>query len=308
MTAALATRLRRLDPAVARTQTALLAALHGLRAGDSVIEARAADDKAPATAVRFESWIGPISLSLAGASDSIAAAQSLARVEPLLQAVERALRIELAPAGFESAHAPSPVSLTLRWAGEELRLSVRADAPLAPASNPPPPLSPALAAAAIPCRVQLEAPALTPAALAAIAPGDLALIPARPQARLTFNLSAFTVALDLASLKLTVTAAEPRLQETRLDSLAPSTDPADSAPADLTPDLANTPLPVTIALDSVTAPLGRIAALRPGSVLDLAAGPGGSLPARLEVGGRTIATGELVAVGDAYGFLVAQVA
>jgi flagellar motor switch protein FliN/FliY len=62
-------------------------------------------------------------------------------------------------------------------------------------------------------------------------------------------------------------------------------------------------VPLVIELENTTVPLERLQGLREGAVLPLDAGAG-ALTARVLAGGRPIARGTLVAIGDGYGILI----
>lgn len=62
-------------------------------------------------------------------------------------------------------------------------------------------------------------------------------------------------------------------------------------------------VPLTIELERTEVPLSRIQALQEGAVLALPGGEG-RLAVRVLAGARTIATGQIVAIGDAYGVLI----
>ena len=78
------------------------------------------------------------------------------------------------------------------------------------------------------------------------------------------------------------------------------TEPADIAPLD--PALR---LPLTVEIAGGSAELGLLTSLAAGSVVPLGIA-GATLPVTLSVGDNAIATGELVAIGDAYGVLVTR--
>ena len=85
--------------------------------------------------------------------------------------------------------------------------------------------------------------------------------------------------------------------------LAPETSPAEAAP--IAP--ADLPVSLRVMLGEVSLPLSELARLRPGSTVVLG-GPARDAAAILLAGERPIATGRLVAVGEAYGLLIEHLA
>jgi len=81
------------------------------------------------------------------------------------------------------------------------------------------------------------------------------------------------------------------------------TAPADASPPGTAP--AEVPVTLTVELGRVNLPLGRLAALRPGDVLELGRHP--REPVELTSGGRLVARGELVQVDTELGVRVTQV-
>ena len=77
--------------------------------------------------------------------------------------------------------------------------------------------------------------------------------------------------------------------------------------AQAAPDLAALTVPTTVEIDGGGLTLERLAALGPGSVVAIPGASGGVLPVRLLAGGKRVASGELVAVGDGYGVLITAV-
>jgi len=150
----------------------------------------------------------------------------------------------------------------------------------------------------LPMVVNIAGPLLPSFEMAALAPGDLLLLSV--DAPVTLGTAERTAhgRLTPAPLRMRVLSISDLSPETPM-SIEPDT-------AAATPDgstMANHPIPLMVELASITVPLSTLSGLAPGSVLSL--GPAGeSLPVRLTVGGRAVAIGELVAVGEGYGVLI----
>lgn len=307
--APLLSRLPRLDPTPARLRTRAIAALHGgeLPGGSrSCARLASADERAYARAwLRCESWAGPIHIApLVGVTTPDAAdlCAALGPLEPLLALAERALRVELAPGAVEAELSQSVVVLALGTGRDPLLLlALEPDCALQPA--PAPARAPTHLLVPVRAELRLRPPALTAAQLATLAPGDLMLLAAEQQAELRLPTPAPAIhgRYDLRSATLRVHAALS--QETSM-TLTQDDDPEAAAPVLDAAALAALDVPVTVALEPLNLPLASLAALQPGSVLECPAAGGASLPVRLLVADRTVATGELVVVGDAYGVLI----
>lgn len=89
---------------------------------------------------------------------------------------------------------------------------------------------------------------------------------------------------------------EPETAATPTPEVAP---PAGAAPA-AEPRFV---VPLSVVLEESQVPLARLQGLQEGAVLPLGASAG-SIPVKLLAGGRALATGTLVAIGDGYGVLI----
>ncbi|MEY2742489.1 MAG: hypothetical protein RIS21_857 [Planctomycetota bacterium] len=89
----------------------------------------------------------------------------------------------------------------------------------------------------------------------------------------------------------------------RFEDMVPTTGSSASAPnLDLVMDL---PIPVSVRIGAVRKTISEVLSLQPGSVIDLER-PAGE-PVDLFVNDRLVARGEVVVVGDRYGFRVTEI-
>lgn len=286
-------RLPRLAPGAARLRTGLLAALDGLAAGGETFAARFEPAPPEGGWIVCESSPGLVLLRLTSA-DPLGAAAALGAAEPLILAIERALGIELAPVGSVARLALDAIAIAV--GNGRAWLAVAPGVALAPPSRTAP-MPPAFSAMRVPLPIRFAALALARADFAALGPGDLLLSCASAAVTLRAGDRTIHARLTAPPLRARIEAVT-RSPETSmtLDAPPPAMPPPDAGMGDF-------PVPVTIALDGVTLPLATIAGLAEGSVIELGRA-GASLPVRLMVGEQLVATGELVAVGDAYGVLV----
>ena len=300
--AALSTRLPRLDPARSRLQTLLFAAIDGVLAGDLVLHAHVADG-APVAVVGFDTPHGAVELSPLiadgavpllvaddGAPDAVAAVDALARIEPLVVAIERALGVALRPV---SVTAPT-LALRLRVdaldAGGTIRHAVTLG--IADAGDFAPQPRPLDRDRAERLRTRwtlhLAGPRLATSQLAVLAVGDIVLAGQRELVGAVHSAGRVIPARFRA--------------DTATLTIADQQGPTMTDVPNLDPDLR---LAVTIVVDGGTASLGDLTRLVPGSVLPLGIA-GATLPVTLNVGGDAVAAGELVAIGEAYGVLITR--
>lgn len=293
--AAFHARLPRVAPPVAFLRNALLAALDGAELNGVAIEASAAESSLEGAWIVFDTEPGRVLLRLSG-PDPLAAADALGRHEPLLAAIEAALGLELIPTAIVRHPAPDSVVIAL------VHNCTRAWLAAAPslAITPPPSrrARAGLATIELPVAVRIGGAALGRADLAALTVGDMLLLPADAPATLSS-------ASRTAHGRLSAAPAHLRVLSVGHPCLEISMPPEPELPSAAPPGaaFADHPIPITVELDAITIPLSTLSGLAPGSVLPLGA-TGTSLPVRLSVGGRAIATGELVAVGEGYGVLI----
>ena len=302
--AALATRLPRLDPQYAALQTLLLAAIDGTTAGNLVLRAKpAAPDNAPA--IRFATPSGevemvpllvdgtvPMLLGDDDRPDAVAALATLAGLEPLIAAVERCLGVAFRPSGVgRSAHPLRQHVEAYDAAGivdHAVTLGFAADATFTP--QPPPPRFTAATGRLITgFGFTAPGPILTRRRIEALGVGDLLLVGGRTLAgSIGSGGRRWFAQLTPAAATVTITQGTDRMSDVE-----------DRSP-DLDPDLR---LALSLRIDGGSVSLAELTRLAPGSVLPLGI-PGGAMPVTLEIGGAAVATGELVAVGEAYGVLI----
>lgn len=252
------------------------------------------------------------------AEDAAALLVALDRLEPVLAAVEAATGLDLDPLDV-SNRPPEP--------GIAIALEVKPETDVAPsrlvfhvaastaAAWPAPAIDLSMDGAhlAVPIagRLVLEAATVPAARAAALRTGDIVLAPwgpARPgEARLMLPGRRLVGRFDPADHRFTViTIEESAMTASPIDAAvqqghpATAPDPSPVAPADL-------PVALRVVLGEASLPLSELTGLRPGSTVVLS-GPARDTTAVLLAGDRPIATGRLVAVGEAYGVLIEQLA
>lgn len=299
---ALATRLPRLDPAHARLQTSLLAAINGARAGDLVLRAGVTVAATPAT-IGFDTVAGrielgpliadgavPLLVADDGLPDAVMAIDALARIEPLVVAIERALGVALQPVAVAVPVEP----VRLRVDALDGDGAVRHAVVLGTASDAAFDLAPLpvdlkrAERLRVGVKAELIGPRLAPWQVAALDPGDLLLV---GQCELVGTIHAAGRSLPARFRADTATL-----------TIADQQGPAMNDVPTLDPDLR---LAMRVVIDGGTASLGEVARLAPGSVVPLGIA-GATLPVTLMIGDDPVAAGELVAVGEAYGVLVTR--
>ena len=300
--AALATRLPRIEPRLAALQTRLLAAIDGAPAGSLALHARLADTDA-ATAIRFTTPGGDIEVAPLlvdggvpmlhgddGRPDAVSALATLAGLEPVIAAVERCLGVALRPSGVGRAELPLRLLVEAPDATGVVHHAVVLCFDESAGFSPPP--QPARFDAAIGRLVTgfsfLGAgPTLARHRIEALAVGDLLLIGGRElPGSVEAGARRWPARFAPATATISINQGTPRV--------------SDAPDANLDPDLR---LALSLRIDGGSVSVADLARLAPGSVLPLAI-PGASMPVTLEIGGAAVASGELVAVGEAYGVLI----
>lgn len=316
-------RLRSLDAARAERQTQLIAALTARAVDDTTLTARVAferDRRAAAAWIRFRADGAPVHLApllVDGAlarlarghegPDPAVAAALLARIEPLVVALEAALGAELFPDGVDTTDPADSILLRIDAHGPggviRHRLLV-AFAPDGPVATPVlPPVVPAtLGALRWRWTATLNGPQLRAPRVGTIRVGDMMLLGLRPlsaQVRLPGRSRRVTGRIDLIRGTMT-------LQNDIVEDPAAGREPvmpaADGAPIDWD-DLR---VPTVVEIDGAMVSASEVAALGGGSVLPLPSGSS-TLAVRVVAGGTVIGTGELVAVGEGFGVLFTSV-
>lgn len=304
------TRLPPIDPEQAQAQSALIEALNRRRAGALLLSAQITkqDASVPAWIALDSTGHGTLHIAplladgavpalsdATGRPDAAAAAVALGAIEPVVAAIELVTGRTLRPVAVADQARGAATIRVEAHAGTALvhraLLTVPAGLRLDGVSLPLDPsafvdVAPAWAA-------RIGGPELSPARLAEIGTGDLLLLgTAGDLARFTppGRDTPLVGRLDVGGGTMTVEGElEP---ETR---------------AQATPDLAALTVPTTLEIDGGGLTLERLAALGPGSVVAIPDAGGGVLPVRLLAGGKRVAAGELVAIGDGYGVLITAV-
>ena len=249
--------------------------------------------------------------------DDAALLVALDRLEPVLAAIETATGLGLEPSDI-SSRPPEPglaialdVARDADGAPNRLVLHVAADAPAAwplPAVD----LLADGAHLAVPIagRLVLDAATAPAARVAGLRTGDVVLTawgPTRPgDARLILAGRRLVGRFDLADRRFTVITLEesamtaPPMDAAIQPAQADVPEASPMAPADL-------PVALRVMLGEASLPLSELAGLRPGSTVVLG-GSAKDAVAVLLAGDHPIATGKLVAVGEAYGVLIEQLA
>ena len=292
-------RLPSVDPVESTRRNGWLLAL---TAGGLSAEAAEAS---PGPALRFSggAWISPERIDGAPAAwletaESPALPEALAafsRLEPLLEALERAMDVALDPQALE----PPPAGLTLRVShgAHAVRLTLGADAkPPRSAAGRRVPIG-AAARATLTCRLVLDGPLAPAAELGALAPGDLVMASSSPD-----GIKGWLSAPGVGTVAGRVRPDSARfLCEGTMDSTMQGPTPeGEAAAGDLPGGLK---VRLRLELGAVEVTLADLAALAPGAVLPVEA-LGDAPVVTITAPGAALATGRLVAMGDGYGVLV----
>lgn len=250
-------------------------------------------------------------------ADDAALLVALDRLEPVLAAIEAATGLDLEPSDISGQPPEAGVAIALdvtreaEAAPSRLVLHVAADAPAAwPAPAIDLSADGAHMAAPIACRLVLDAATVTAARVAALRTGDIVLTASGPRqpgdARLVLPDRRLVGRFDPTDRRFTViTLEDSAMTAPPMDA---AVQPAD-APGPNIPPFAPADLPVAlrVMLGEVSLPLSELTGLRPGSTVMLG-GSARDTRAVLLAGDHPIATGKLVAVGEAYGVLIEQLA
>ena len=249
--------------------------------------------------------------------DAAALLVALDRLEPVLAAIEAATGLSLDPTDISRRPPETGIAIALdvardaETASSRLVLHVATDAPAAwPA--PTIDLSDDGAHLAVPITgtLVLDAAVVSAARVATLRTGDIVLTawgPRRPgDARLTLSNRHMVGRFDPADRRFTViTLEDSAMTAPPMDALVQS---AESAAPDSSPIApANLPVALRVMLGEASLPLSELTGLRPGSTVVLG-GSARDTRAVLLAGDHPIATGKLVAVGEAYGVLIEQLA
>ena len=322
-------RLPRIAPAEAEGRNRLLGALNGLLIDDLRLRARIAEPRPGEPALLFgaadvelsfaaERVFGQPAQPIVRASSALPEIlMEMSRLEPLIAALERGCGRALEPRGL-SAGPVEGLNLTLEAidpAGQVVhaaRLGVSEASAQGFQAHAGGGLGPAARALAR-CRLTLRGPLVPHRELAELEAGDLVLIP-NPRAGLraawlevggTIHRGGF----DPQGLAFHVQQEDFDMLDAPPGEDPPPSDQAEApdAPQAIDQRLTDLPVRLQVALPAVEVAVGALAALAPGAVLPLPI-EGQDLKVELLTGGVRIATGRLVALGEAYGVLVDAVA
>jgi type III secretion protein Q len=253
--------------------------------------------------------------------DDAALLVALDRLEPVLAAIEAAAGLSLEPSDVSSQPPKIGLSIALEvtWNAETApdRLVFHVAA-AAPDAWPPPPIDLSAdgvhLAAPIAGRLVLDAATVAAGRVAVLRPGDIVLTawgPNRPgDARLILADRRLVGRFDPADRRFTViTLEESAMTAPPMDAAVQPADTAGDDISPIAPPIAPGDLPIAlrVMLGEASLPLSELAGLRPGSTVVLG-GSTTAVPAVLLAGDHPIATGKLVAVGEAYGVLIEQLA
>lgn len=250
-------------------------------------------------------------------ADDAALLVALDRLEPVLAAIETATGLDLEPSDISSRPPEAGLAIALdvtRDAEATPSRLVFHVAAAAPGGWPSPAIDlstdGAHMAAPIACRLVLDAATVTAARVAVLRTGDIVLTawgPRRPgDARLVLFGRRLVGRFDPADRRFTViTLEESAMTASPMDAVV---QPAEAAGPDIPPVApADLPVVLRVMLGETSLPLSELTGLRPGSTVVLG-GSARDTHAVLLAGDHPIATGKLVAVGEAYGVLIEQLA
>lgn len=313
------TRLPAIDPSHATIQSDLVEALNNRLSGGLALSAEAAAGGAAPAWIACDAKDGflhlapllaggavPALTDAAGRPDAAAAAVALGAVEPVIAAIELVFGRALRPTAVV-AEAPADsvfVHVKARKDGVRLHrllLAVNPGMRLGAAGTLP--LDAAAFVDVAPGWTgRITGPVVSPASLARIGTGDLLLIgTGGVVARFTPPGRDTTLAarLDVQGGTMVVEQELEVAEAAHHTRAGPGPDPHR--------DRAAITVPTSVEFNGGGLTLERLAALGPGSVVALPGAAGGVLPVQLRAGGRAVASGELVAVGDGYGVLITAV-
>lgn len=240
-----------------------------------------------------------------GVIDLAAAGAALHASEPLLASIEQALGTPLWPRALDrdapSALAAGRIEVRIDADGGDCALLSASPEVLhrlpAPRWSAPPS---GLLGLGVACRIRIGGCAIGPARLARLGPGDLLL-------ETTQRALPWTVGVRVPGGPQTLATLRPGQGLLTFDS--EEHDDMDTARTDTathdphrpdSPQWVDIPTELHFELPGITVPLGAVAGLQPGAVMRIDADRS-VLPVEVLAGGRTVARGELVAIGDGYG-------
>ncbi len=321
-------RLPRLDRGRAEAQNRALAIFASLKVQDAagVLQVRATPsgwDQAEGAllfaapggwlAVKGDIIGGARGPALSAGADLPAALSTLARIEPFLEALERAAGHSLDPVGVESELRPGALTFDLTLDAEDgrvvhhLTVAVAGELPL---RWPEPSWLARLGAAApaaIACRIRADGPKLERQRLAALREGDLVLLPRKGQgwpARLEAPDGSKIASgwIDWPASQFLRSSLEetPMLTADEDTAIVQGGAPQGAVPID------QLPVNLRVVIGQVTTSVSALAQLQEGSTLllpDLEDSPRVTVLAE----DRAIAEGRLMAVGEAYGVLIERI-
>jgi len=255
------------------------------------------------------------------AEDAAALLVALDRLEPVLAAIEAATDLVLEPTDVSALPRAPGIAIALDVTREgdaaSSRIVLHLD-DVAPATWPAPAvnLSADGAHLAVPIagRLVLDAAVVAAARVATLRTGDVVLTALGPRragdARLILPDRRLVGRFDPTDRRFAViTIEESAMTAPPLDA---AVQPAESTTPDATPAAApiapgDLPVALKVMLGEASLPLSELTGLRPGSTVVLG-GSAKDTTAVLLAGDHPIATGRLVAVGEAYGVLIEQLA
>ena len=300
----LQTLLPRIEPERAALQTRVITALDGIVVAEMRLHAAVLDTPPLAAIGCAGGWeltplltggTIPALLGDDGQPDALLAVAALGGLEPLVAAVESGLGVSLSPDSIGLASAPLWLRIDALDVDGDVRhalalgLDTQAVFELPKRHFTRPAFAGALRLAFV---FIAAAPRLAPERIAQLAHGDIVLIgQSLLPGTLQFGGQSHSASYRPAAALVTIADFQGIAIVSDLDTQKPL-DPA-------------LQLPLTVEIAGGTAALETLANLAPGSVLPLGIA-GSALPVTLSAAGARIATGELVAIGDAYGVLITR--
>lgn len=323
--------LRSIEPTRARLQTMLISALNQRKIEDMRTSARLAParDRAAATGwIQFVTDRGPVSIApllvdgalartttAQGQPDGASAAATLARIEPLVAALEAVLGAALHPDGLIVDPGDDKLLIRLDADGADGAMRHRLIVAVPPSMDADPIATPqmltgALAGLRLRWTARLPAPAIPAPRLETLARGDLILLGTGPHvARLSLpgRNDRPTGRIDVRAGHIILTQDPHERDDIVTDPTAETNAAPEAsfveAPSGGSPDWSGVRVPATIEFDGGGFTAAELATLGKGSVLPLPA-QGGTIAVRVVAGEKVVAEGELVTVGEGFGVLV----
>lgn len=316
-------RLRTIDAHRAERQTQLIAALTARAIEDATLTARVAfeRDRRAATAwIRFRANGAPVYLApllvegaLArltrgpGGPDPAIAAALLARIEPLVVALETAIGADLYPDGLDTSDPSDAILLRIDATAASGAIRHRLLAAFPPTGIVavpalPPAIPSSLGALRWRWTATLDGPPLRATRVATIQQGDMMLLGVRAlvaQVKLPGRTRKIAGQIDLIRGSMTLQNDIVEDSAAGRDPTAPATE---TQPPGQPIDWDDLRVPTVIEIDGAMVSASDVAGLGAGSVMPLPAGRG-TIAVRVVAGGTVIGAGELVAVGEGFGVL-----